>query len=98
MSITVLLNDDSEKISCALVMDILFGLCLFNVDFSCQAYNFGHREEKLLLHLSILFCFNSNIVVKQLFVQFFRSTFEMLIRHSPQRKVSFTLFQFFAEA
>ena len=62
MSITVLLNDDSEKISCAPVMVILFVLCLFNADFSCQAYNFGHREEKLLLRLSILSSFNSNKV------------------------------------
>lgn len=65
MSKTVLLNDDSEKISCVSVKDILFVLCLFNADLSCQAYNFGHREEKLLLHLSILSCFNSNKVVKQ---------------------------------
>jgi hypothetical protein len=62
MSITVLLNDDSEKISCDPVMDILFVLCLFNADFSYQAYDFGHWEEKLLLYLSILSCFNSNKV------------------------------------
>jgi hypothetical protein len=75
MLIKDLLNDDSEQISCASVMDILFDLYLFNADFSCQAYNFGHREEKLLLHLSILSCFNTNIAVKQLFVQFLQSTF-----------------------
>ena len=98
MSITILLNDDSEKISCISVMDILFVLCLFNIDFSCQAYSFRHREEKLPLHLSILSCFNKNKVVKHLFVQFFRSTFEMLIRRSPRKKKSFTLFQFFAKA
>lgn len=75
-------------------MDILFVLCLFNADLSCQAYNFDHREGKLLLHLSILSCFNSNKVVKQLFVQFFLSTFEMLIRRIPRIQMSFTLFQF----
>jgi len=68
MSISVLLNDDSEKITCAPVMDILFVLCLFNVYFSCQACNFGHGEEKFLLHPSILSCFNRNKVVRQFFI------------------------------
>jgi hypothetical protein len=31
MSITLLVNDDSEKISCASVMDILFVLCLMQI-------------------------------------------------------------------
>jgi hypothetical protein len=55
-------------------------------------------EDKLQLYVSILSCFNTYEVVKQLFDQFCPSTFEMLIRPSPRVKTSFTFFQFFSES